>query len=281
MKNRSIVGVAVLALAGCGGAGAAGGPSPSGDLMVSMPSAPVSFQKNDTVQVEVDTGVMGTLNMQGLSDATINLSFSDDPAGFLTTVTYESLNASMDNPMGGAATVSESDLEGQLTFTVDPMGRATVVDRFQVEGEAAQMVGNVALAHEFFLRLPGGMVGPGDSWVDTLVVDETMEDVTSTTTSITTYTVMGETTVGGARMLEISSASEIESVSEGVMQGMAMSQAMSGTATGSLLWDIAGSILHQSSGVTEISGGMTIDMPGAPDMSMSITSRQHTTRAGS
>jgi len=248
--------------------------------MIAMPSAPVSFTKSDTVQVEVDTGMMGTISMDGRSEATIGLSFASDPAGFLATATYESLEAMMANPMGGNSTITEADLDGELSFAVDSKGNVTVKDRFQVEGEAAQMVGNVALAHEFFLRLPDATVGVGDSWVDTLVVDESMEGVTTTTTSITTYTVEGDTTVAGMEMLKVNANSEIEAVAEGTMQGMSMSQALSGTSTGSMLWDLAGSLLYSSNSVTELSGGMTIDMPGAPDMSMSITSRQHTSRAG-
>ena len=280
MGHRSVASLGVLALAACGGAGGPGAPSPSGALMIAMPSAPVSFTKSDTVQVEVDTGVMGTITMDGRSDATIGLSFSSDPEGFLATATYESLEATMANPMGGNSTITEADLEGQLAFAVSPRGHATVRDRFQVEGEAAQMVGNVTLAHEFFLRLPDGSVGMGDSWVDTLVVDEAMEGVTTTTTTVTTYMVEGDTMVAGMQMLKVNANSEIEAVAEGTMQGMSMSQALSGTSTGSLLWDLAGSLLYSSNSVTELSGGMTVDMPGAPDMTMSITSRQHTSRAG-
>ncbi|MEZ4424703.1 MAG: hypothetical protein R3E98_14935 [Gemmatimonadota bacterium] len=267
-------------LAACGGASGPGAPAPGGALSIRMPpAAEASFVKNDTVVVEVDTGVMGTIAINGHSDATVGLSFTEDPAGFRATARYEALQAAMDNPMGGTSQIGTSDVEGTLVFTVGPRGEASVHERFQVEGQAAQMVGNVSLAHEFFLRLPDRSVGVGDSWVDTLTVDETMEGVRNTNTTVTRYAITGDTTVAGTRLLRITTESDVEMVAEGTMQGMSMSQTLSGTSSGWLLWDPQAALLQESWSSGELSGAMVVDMPGAPDMTMSLTQRSHTRRA--
>lgn len=280
MRPRIATSLLLLASAACGGASTAGGPSPSGALTVHKPGmATATFQKNDTIQVEVDTGMMGTITMNGTANATVGLAFADDPAGFRATAHYESLSATMENPMAGPTTITESDVSGQLAFTVDGRGRATVQDKFAVEGAAAQMVGNVGLAHDFFVRLPNRPVNVGDSWVDTLVVDETQDGITNTSTSVTTFTITGDTMVSGARLLRISTETETEMVAEGMMQGMSMSQTLSGSTSGWLLWDVGAALLHESSSTTELSGAMMIDAPGAPDMTMQLRGRNHTTRA--
>jgi hypothetical protein len=280
MRRSTSAAIALtLALAACGGASTSDAPAPAG-MSISMPSAAATVVTADTITVEIDTGVMGTLEMQIKSGATLALSFAEDPAGFKTTVTYEALDASMDVPMQGTMRADESDVTGSLGFTVSPRGHVNVTDRFDITGPAGQAVGNVSLAYQLFPRLPADAPGVGDTWVDTLTFEEEIEGATSVNTSIVEYTITGDTTVAGRSLLVISTSSIDERTSAGEMQGMSMTQVLSGRSTGSLLWDPAASLVYESKAASEMSGTMTVDMPGVPEMNLSMSGRHRTTLGG-
>ncbi len=281
--HTSPSGVIALALTtgltACGGASAGGGPAPDAGFMMQMPAtAAIQVMRYDTSMISVDAGMMGVIEMSVEDEGTIDLAFADDPNGVRVTASYSSFAGKMSNPLAGDITVDESDIGGQLVFTLDERARATVQEGFEVKMEVAQMVGSKTLAYDLFPRFPGGAVVAGQSWVDTVNVQDAGE-FTAETTTITTYTVMGDTVVDGRTLVRLNTDSEIEMSTVGEQQGMSMTQDLSGSATGWMLWDQAASLTYMAYSEAEMGGAVSVDMPGAPDMSLSVTSRQHTRAA--
>lgn len=268
-----------LGVAACGGTSAGGGPSPDAGFAMRMPAAmSAQVMRYDTSVISVDAGMMGTFEMDVQDEGTIDLAFADVADGVQVTATYSSFNGRMTNPMAGDITVDESDIGGQLVFTLDDRARATVHEAFEVQAEVAQMVGSKTLAYDLFPRFPGMPVEVGQSWTDTVMVEEAGEFASETTT-ILTYTVAGDTVVDGRSLVKLDIDGEIEMSSVGEQQGMSMSQDLSGSTTGWLLWDAAASMPYLSFGQSDMTGIVSVDMPGAPEMSLSVTNRQHTRAA--
>ena len=281
IRNAATFALFSTLAAECGGAGGAGGPAPDGALAVRMPAmSTASFLRADTTSVSVDAGMMGTFDIDVHSSSTVDVAFSEGASGVDVTATYTELSGSMTNPMGAPMSVDESAVEGQLSFSVDARGRATVSESLTVQAEALQIVSPSGLAHELFPRLPDRAVTVGDTWTDTVTVEEDAEGMASETRAIVTYTVAGDTVVAGTTLLKLTTISDVEASVSGTQQGMAMTQNMSGTSSGWLLWDRAASLVHSSYGVSEMAGLMTIDAPGAPDMSLSVSSQSYNRRVG-
>ncbi len=281
MKIKKTAALTLATLLGaCGGAGAGAGPAPDGALTVRMPAAPSArFVKADTSVVTVDAPGIGTFDLDVKAEATVSVAFTEAPNGLKATATYQALSGSMTNPMGAPLNVDESAVTGQLVFTVDGRGRTTVTESLGVDLEAVQLVSPSGFAYELFPRLPDRTVSVGDSWIDTITVNEDAEGITSETIAIVTYTVAGDTTVGGRSLMKLNTDSDIEASVSGTMQGMSMSQNMSGSGSGWVLWDAAMSLVHSSFSVGDLAGLMSIDAPGAPDMSLTVSSRSYTKRA--
>lgn len=280
IKNMLVAALGTLLVA-CGGASAGGGPAPDGTLAVRMPAASTaSFVKADTAVVTVDAPGMGTFDVDVQAEATVDVAFTEGAGGLNVTATYSALSGTMTNPMGAPLNVDESAVEGQLVFTVDGRGRTTVTESLEVDLEAVQLVSPSGFAYELFPRLPDRVVAVGDSWTDTVTVVEEAEGISSETIAIVTYTVAGDTVVGGRSLMKLNTDSEIEASVSGSMQGMSMSQNMSGSGSGWVLWDAAMSLVHSSFSVGDLAGVMSIDAPGAPDMSLTVSSKAYTRRAG-
>ena len=244
-------------------------------MAVRMPSTSTAqVMRYDTTQVTVDAGMMGNITMDVLNDGTVDLAFAETAAGLQVTAAYSAFNGMMTNPMAGNINVDESDIGGQLVFTLDERGRAEVTESFEVSGEVAQMVGSKTLAYDLFPRFPDGTVMPGAMWVDTLTMEEA-GDFTMSQTTVVTSTLVGDTVVDGRALLRINHTADVEMTTIGEQQGMSMSQDMSGTNNGWTLWDPAASLPFASYSETELGGIVSVDMAGAGDMALSMSGRTH------
>ena len=283
MRRKILTGAALLAaVTACGGSGMAGGPAPDGALAVRLPSASnASYVRADTTVVGVDAGMMGTFDVNVNGNTTVDVGFAEGAGGVVVTATYSAVDGGITNPMGAPISVDESSVSGQLVFTVDGRGRSTVSERLEVEPDAIQLVSPSGLAYDLFPRLPDRTVAVGDSWTDTISVNEEVEGVASETTTVVTYTVAGDTLVSGHSLMKLNTVSDVEASVNGSMQGMSMTQNMSGSSSGWVLWDASESLVHSAFSVADMAGIMTVDAPGAPDMSLTISSKSYTTRAGS
>ena len=269
MKYVAISALLLFGMAACAGPGAV---TPKKGLMYEMPeTSSVVYVSESSQDVSIDVPGMGPMNVQGASQATMALSFVPVESGVQVTVTFETLNASLSNPMAGPVTASESDIDGDLVFTLDERGRGTVVTVPEVKGDAEQLVTPASFAYEFFPRLPGMSVNAGDVWTDTIQYDVEAAGGTTTTESVLTYTLAGDTVVGGATLLHVTYEGETEVVSQVLNQGMEMIQAASGTVTGMFLWDPARSLMVFTESSVDLDGSVEVPAAGMGAMPLTVT----------
>jgi len=246
--------------------------TPSRGLMYQVPETPaVVYVSESSQDVNIDVPGMGPMNVQGSSQSTMALSFAPADAGVQITVTFETLTASLSNPMGGPMTASESDIVGDLVFTLDERGRGTLVTAPEVKGDAEQLVTPAAIAYEFFPRLPGTAVNAGDVWTDTIQYEVEAAGGTTTTQSVLTYTLVGDTVVAGAALLHVTFEGETDVVSEVLNEGMEMIQTASGAVTGMFLWDMARGLMVFTESNADLDGSVEIPAAGMAAMPLTVS----------
>lgn len=268
MKYVAESALLLFGLAACAGPG---GVSPSGGLMYQVPESPsVVYVTEGHQDINIDAGDMGSMTMTASSEATLAMSFAAGADGIQVTTTFEVLSASMTQPMGGSLSASESDIEGDLVFTIDEKGKGTVVTLPETKGSAEQLVSPVSFVHEFFPRLPGGAVNPGDSWTDTIQYEAQTSEADLSSSSVLTYTLVGDTVVDGATLLHITYEGEADVVGAGVTEGMEVIQAFSGDVTGMFLWDPARGLMVAGESSQDMDGSVEVPGAGIPPMPMTV-----------
>ncbi len=262
----------LFGLAACAGPG---GVSPTPGLMYGVPQpATLVYLVGDTANIDIDAGAMGSFNMRQTGEGTLAMTFAETGGGLEVTASYQDFSARMTNPMGGAQTVSEEDIEGNLVFSIDGQGNATIVTLPEMSAEAESMAAPHALAHEFLPRLPGGVVNPGDTWTDTITYEASLQQGESATTSVMTYTMVGDTAVDGMSLLHVTYTGETEATGSGVSEGMEMFQTFSGDVSGMFLWDSARNCVVMDESRADMSGTVEVPAAGVPPMPMRVTARR-------
>lgn len=248
-----------------------GGVSPSGGLMYKVPeTTSVVYHTISSQDVSVEVPGMGQMDVRGASEATLALSFAPGEGGVQVTVAFEELTASLDQPMASIS-ASESDIVGDLVFIMDEKGRSTSVTLPEMKGSAEQLVNPAGFVHNFFPRLPGGVVAPGEMWTDTIQFDIETADASGSTESVLAYTLVGDTVVDGVELLHVTFEGQTEAVTEVDNAGMAMIQAFSGDVSGMFLWDPARGLMVASQGDQDLDGTMEMAGSGMAPMPMVIS----------
>jgi len=269
MKHLAAFSVVLFGLAACAGPG---GVSPSGGLMYRVPEAPsVVYLTEGHQNVNIDAGAMGSMSMTGSSEVVLALSFAAGVDGIQVTTTFEKISASMSQPMGGSVSASESDIDGDLVFTIDEKGKGTLVTLPVTKGSAEQLVSPVSFVHEFFPRLPGGAVNPGESWTDTIKYEAQTSEGDVSSNSVVTYTLVGDTVVEGNTLLHVTYEGEIEVVGSGSTEGMEVIQAATGNVRGMFLWDPARGLVVAGESSQDMDGTVEVPAAGIPPMPMTVT----------
>jgi hypothetical protein len=269
MKHVAAFALFLFGLAACAGPGAV---TPSGGLMYKVPEAPsVVYITEGHQNISIDAGPMGSMSMTASSEATLAMSFATGANGVQVTTTFQEVSASMTQPMGGSLSASESDIEGDLVFTIDEKGRGTLVTLPTTKGSAEQLVSPVSFVHEFFPRLPGGAVNPGESWTDTIQWEAQTSDGDVSSTSVVTYTMVGDTVVEGTTLLHISYEGDADVVGAGSNEGMEVIQVFSGDVTGMFLWDPARGLMVSGESSQEMDGTVEVPAAGMPPMPMAVS----------
>jgi hypothetical protein len=269
MKYLAASALFLFGLAACAGPG---GVSPSGGLMYRVPDSPsVVYVAESSQDINIDAGAMGNMTMTASSTATLAMSFAPGADGIQVTATFEELSASMTQPMGGSLSASESDIEGDLVFTLDEMGRGTLVTLPTTKGSADQLVSPASFVHEFFPRLPGGAVNPGDTWTDTIQYEVQTADADISSNSVLTYTLVGDTVVDGTTLLHVTYSGKADVVGAGVTEGMEAIQAFSGDVTGMFLWDPARGLMVAGESSQDMDGSVEVPASGMPPFPMTVS----------
>ncbi len=268
---RSIIPAAVACLLSATATALAAQTS-DGDLAYAVPGNPsATYRIADTLVTAMNIPT-GAMEVTITTSATLATTFAADPEGVRITATPQSLSMTMANPMMGSQTL-EPQATGDLVFVLDPRGVVTVVSTPEIEGPAGSTAAVAGMPYEMFPRLPGSAADPGDTWVDTVSWSQEVPEATTTTTTVYTYTLAGDTVVDGRSLLKIELAGEVDTKGTVDMGGMAAEQTITGTDTGFALWDMAAGRLHSMKIDRDYTGNMNTPM-GAMPMQISGTSHR-------
>ena len=260
---RTITATAVVA--GCAGPG---GPSPADTFTYTLPSPPSAvYEIADTLVLDVSSP-LGALEVVSGATVTMGLAFATDPGGVRVTGTVESLEATMDNPIGPAETADLDHVSGTLDVLVGRYGVVEVTSVPEVSDALAPMSSFPVLPYLLFPRLPQGVPDPGATWTDSATVSFEGE-VGLTSTMASTYTFVGDTVVDGLSLLHIAVASEVTIELEADQEGVSINQTLAGSANGFALWDPARRLVAYGRFERDLEGDMT--MPGIPTMPVGAT----------
>ena len=267
MDRRALLTIgAAAAVGGCGGAG---GPSPADTLTYGIPTPPSAvYHVYDTMSIDV-ASPLGSMEVTGESSTTIGWSFQSDSGGVRVIGTVQAFEGSMTNPMMGTETASLDDLSGNFDVVINRLGVAELASFPSLPGPLAQISSFPALAHLLFPRMPGGGAGPGATWVDTVTTSTDAPGASTTSTTISTYTLVGDTVVDGRNLVHIAVANEV--TLETVMEegGMSMTQSVAGPANGFFLWDPERRLVAYAEYERDVEGTMSAGPMGS--MGIAVT----------
>lgn len=260
----------VLGVAGCAAAGGDGGVAPEPAFTYRVPeSGTLTYLRSDTLGLELGTPV-GAMDVEVTSDATLGVALTPTADGFEVSMTFQEFSARVGDPMGDTTTVGGEGIGGPLVFRMNRRGGdVEITGRPELSPEAREVVSSLSLAHELLPILPGSAPAVGSSWVDTVSYTdaEGEQDVRSTT--LTAYTLVGDTVVGGRTVQRIDASGVEEFSVTGRMEGMAFAQSFSGTRVGFILWDASAGVLVMTEFRRELEGSMDMPDTGMPPMSLS------------
>jgi len=260
-----------LLAAGCARAGGAvpGGAAPAGALAYRVPGVnPVSYAVAETVRVEMPMGAV-VIARSGAAELSFGRAGGDSVR---VTGRFTEFSGSFENPMGGAVRADAGAIRGEFVARLDARGRLAFERVPELDASARQVAGSVEeLVRSLFVMLPGRPVARGASWVDTLRVRETADQVTTTATRVVTTTWAGDSAVGGRTLRVLRSRSTHELEVAGSAQGMEVRQRLSGTGSGTALWDAERGVLVEQVSEAELRG--SLDVPAAGMTELPITAR--------
>ena len=257
------IAVAGIAAAACAGTG---GRSPTDTFSYVVPSpANAVYHIADTIVIDLSSP-LGSLEAVSASTFTIGLAFATDPGGARVTGTVESLEATMTSPMGPAESAGLDDVSGTLGFLVGPYSVMEVTSYPEV-GAPSPMLSFPALPHQLFPRIVPGVVLPGATWTDTATTSYEGE-VDATFSTITDYTLVGDTVVDGRSLLHIAVAAQVAIELE-ADEEILSNQSLEGSLNGFILWDPQRRLAAYGRFDREMAGNMK--MPGMPTIPLGIT----------
>lgn len=266
MNKRSLKTITATAVvAGCAGPG---GPSPEDTFTYTLPSPPNAvYEIADTMVLGVNSPI-GALEIVSGATVTMGLAFATDPGGVRVTGTVESLEATMDNPIGPAETADLDDVSGTLDVLLSRYGVVEVASFPEVSDALAPTSSFPVLAYLLFPRLAQGVLDPGATWTDSATMSFEGE-VSLNSTMASTYTFVGDTMVDGLSLLHIAVSSEVTIELEADQAGTSLNQTLAGSANGLVLWDPARRLVAYGRFDRDLEGDMTV--PGMPAIPVGAT----------
>jgi hypothetical protein len=268
--KRAVALALLVVLTACAGPGAT---RPGGGLAYRVPDQPtLTYLSADTTSVDIDAGAMGSFQMRGVAEATLAVAFAQGESGIQVTATVQKLAARMSQPMGGAQSASESDIQGNLVFTLDRKGRGTLVSSPQLKGVVSQLANPLTVAYEFFPRLPGGPVSAGATWTDTIQYEISTPEGTTTSSTVTTYILQGDTVVNGASLAKVTYQGKANVTGSAATEGMEVLQVFAGDVVGMFLWDATRAVFVAGEVKGDMTGTVEVPAAGMPPMPMTVSS---------
>ncbi len=267
-----IVALAPLALTACV---LGGSPSPPA-LSYSLPEPPTAtYVRGDTVTWEIDAGGQ-TFEMDADAGGTFGVAFTRAGDGVQVDMSVKKFTGNLSQPMQGPMKVDETSITGPLVFTLDRRGNATLVKSPKVSAPADRLFDALSYAHSFFPHLSGAPATPGASWTDTIHFEGPGGGGSIKSTSVITYSITGDTVVGGKSLVHIALQGTAEQTSRGKVAGMDadFSNRVKGNVQGWVLWDAARRLMVESYEQGDAQGTMSVSMaPGPMDVHIRRVSR--------
>lgn len=262
MRPRSTLAALTVFLTACGPGG--GGSATPAAVVYGVPDpATVTYLSGDTARMDIDAGGQ-SLQARVTTSGTYRAAFAGAADGVRVTLTVEDFSGRLVQPMGGPQTADESAIDGPLVFTLDRRGRATLVEAPDVATSALQFLQPLGVANTFFPRVPGGAVSAGHTWQDTIRFEGTTGEHEVNSVSMMTYTVRGDTVVGGRSLLHVGAEGTTEQATRGAIAGQSFTQSVRGDVEGFYLWDMRRGLMHTSVMDTDVRGQMTVAMAPYP-----------------
>jgi len=260
----------------------AGSPSPSSPahpqdvLSHSVPSvSSATYDVADTIRMSIGSP-SGNTQLTAVAATTLSVSFGSDPAGVRVNAEIVDFAGSTGNPAIGTRSLDNGDASGSMIFVVGPTGAVDLVARPVLSPDAGQFSLFNQLPHDLFPGLPGRVVGPAESWSDTVVWNSSVGGMQTTSTMTRTYTLAGSTVLDGRALLVISLSAEVAISNSGSQGGRATGTTIAGSLTGHLLWDAAAGLLHTAELMRRYEGRST--MEGRPPGSLTFVGPQRIQR---
>ncbi|MYH51775.1 MAG: hypothetical protein F4139_02370 [Gemmatimonadetes bacterium] len=242
-------------------------PPPEEVLTYRVNPEPASYQIADTMVLDINSP-LGAFEILAGATVTMGLTFAEDPGGVRVTGTVERFAGSVTNPMGPTETAGLDDVSGTLDILADRYGIVEVASFPEVSGPLAPMSSFPTLPYLLFPRLEEGATDPGSTWTDS-VTTSTEGEVDLTSTTVTSYTLMGDTVVEDRTLVRIDVEANIALELEADQQGTMIGQALEGSANGFVLWDPERRLVVYGQFARDLEGDMT--MAGIPPIPVGIS----------
>lgn len=263
-----VAGAVPFVLAGCASRG--GVRAGNGALAYAVPAVnPAVYTYSDTTRMEMDVA-----SVDLAARGTVELAFESAAGRLRATARWTDFEGVFVSPNGRVA-ADESGIEGPLVVGVDGRGRVEVVEAPQLSASMREVLGGPSsMARALFVRLPGRVVQPGATWVDTVRVAEESEGLSSLFEAVVTSTWAGDTAVAGRTLRVIRTRSNVTLDVHGVTQGIEIRQRLTGESNGTVLWDPERRLLvaREEDGV--LSG--TMELPAMDFHGIAVRSRSRT-----
>lgn len=260
---------AVFLLTAC--VGPPGVPAPAGLAYGEPEPNPAVFVFSDSATFAIQAPGYGVLEVETARRGTAQLHFQNTSDKLWVRLRFTAFEGSVRTPSQGSSSVDAADLGGPLGVEVSFEGAVTVVDSPSVTPALLDVAGLESLVRPFFPPLPGGRVGPGARWVDTVRTREEVRGIVTRGTSVITSTLAGDTTVAGRRVLRIVTETDVSVEASGASGGVDVEQALRGTLMGEVFWDEAAHLLIERAERGVLSGSLA--MPGVGVDPLPVTAR--------
>ena len=264
MTRRTLLTIiAAAATAACAGTG---GPSFS---YVAPSLAGAAYEVDDSMSIEIDAPT-GGMAITGAGSVTMGLTFEAERDDIVYVAgTVEAFEGSMTNPMVGTQTADLDDVSGILEVFISGEGVEEVAAVPALSGPVSQMSSFPVMAFLLFPRMPGGDVDPGATWVDTVIASTDTDELSTSSTAISTYTLVGDTLVDGQTLMHVTVATDITTETEVDQGGMSITQNTEGSSNGFFLWDAELGLMVHGEYERNVEGTMSVGNMGT--MGLAIT----------
>jgi hypothetical protein len=250
---------AILALSGCA--------TRSGSLRAlayRLPDPPAAtYSVVDTVRVDFDA-LGQSVALQAASRALYGLAFERAGEGLRVRVDVRDLEAEVSVPVAEPIRVDEGIIDGEIVVVLDRRGGLTVLEAPEIEQAAAPFFAGPTIARSLFPGLPGRATSEGERWADTVAYAADADTGGSSGRSVLAYTVVGEVTMEGHRLLEVVFEGTTEMRQTVAIQGVGIEQTTDLAVRGRLLWDLERGLVRERETRSEGTGSVKIALAPAP-----------------